>query len=453
MRVYLSFLWIAFAAAAFAGPATAQPLFSTRVGTGFTGPLFAASPPGDPARLFVAQRNGLVRRFDPATGIIDLTPVLNLATVPQANFVPDGGDRGFLGMTFDPDFATNGFLYVNYSTGTNDTAFSRLERYTYNFTTRTADPATRQVILQFDQPGLFHNSNWIGFHPTNRLLYIFSGSGDLNDPTNRGQALDTWFGKVLRIDPTADAFPTDPNRNYTVPPTNPFVGTPGVRPEIFAYGLRNPWRGSFDRSTGNLYLGDVGQATREEVNFIPSAGPGGQNFGWATREGTIGPPLPGSTDPIYEYNHTSGTGDPNLEGNSVTGGYVYRGPLLDGGQLLDGTYFFADFVTARIWSFRFDGTTRTDFRDRTGALRIAANGGTIDNPASFAEDGFGNLYLLDFGGEIFRISGTPVPEPATWALTAAAAGACWFWRRQRTGKGHGDHAGLGKSILVSELRR
>jgi Glucose / Sorbosone dehydrogenase len=416
-------------ATTFASPAVAQPLTSTRVGSGFALPVFAASPPGDPGELFVLQQGGQIRRFNPATGAIAPTPVLDLATIPATGFLPPPGEQGLFMLAFHPSFASNGIFYVNYTFGT--TGFSRIERYTYNFATQTATASSRQTVLETNVSSPYHHVDWMGFHPTNGLLYVTAGDGGTqNDPNNRAQSLNTWHGKVLRIDVNSDAFPADPNRNYAVPASNPFVGTTGALPEIFAYGLRNPWRASFDRLTSDLYVADVGQNTREEIDFIAAKSRGGQNFGWKIREGTLGPPLPGSTDPIYDYDHTTGTGDPALEGNSVTGGYVYRGGrILDHGRPLDGTYFFADYVTEALWSFRYDGTTRTDFRIRTGELGTSTNGFHIDNPSSFAEDGFGNLYVIDYGGEIFRIGGTPIPEPGALALAAATAGAWWIRRR------------------------
>jgi hypothetical protein len=256
------------------------------------------------------------------------------------------------------------------------------------------------------------------------LLYIASGDGGSgNDPQNNAQNRNTLLGKMLRIDVNS----TSGGNNYAIPASNPFANNPGERGEIWAYGLRNPWRPSFDRTTGNLYIADVGQGAREEINFQSGTSTGGQNYGWRVREGTLGAALPGSIDPIHEYDRSVGA--------SITGGYVYRGgALLDNGQPLDGTYFFADFVSGRLFSFRYDGTTLTELRERTSQLQNASNGGSTGNISSFAEDGFGNLYVVSFGGSIFRVSGTAVPEPGTLVLSGAAA-ATLALRLRRRGPG------------------
>jgi hypothetical protein len=271
----------------------------------------------------------------------------------------------------------------------------------------------------------------MGFHPTNGLLHIASGDGGSgNDPDNNGQRTDTLLGKILRVDVNSDAFPGDPNRNYAIPannnslpgtvPANP-NGAP-TRDEIWAYGLRNPWRASFDRATGNMYIGDVGQSAREEIDFVPNGVTATPNFGWRLREGLIptpsvgGDPPPDNVDPIIDH--------PRSEASSITGGYVYRGPAItDNGQSLDGTYIYGDFGTGNFYSFRYDGTNLTDFRNRTAELRTASDGSTVDLIASFGEDEAGNLYVVDLDGSVYQI--VPVPEPGTVLLVAAPVLAWW----------------------------
>ncbi len=245
-----------------------------------------------------------------------------------------------------------------------------------------------------------HNGGWIGFD-ADGLLYIATGDGGgSGDPAGSGQDTDTLLGAMLRIDIGGDDFPGDPNRQYSIPPDNPFAVTGGA-PEIWAYGLRNPFRASFDRLTQLMYIGDVGQGEVEEIDLI-RPGEAGLNFGWNILEGTQvfgGGDQSNLTAPIAEYLH--GTGP--LEGNSVTGGYVYRGPATS----LQGHYLFGDFESNNIWSLEVDslepGETLTadDFVQRTQSF--TPDQGRINSLASFGEDDSGNLYLVDIDGEVFVV--------------------------------------------------
>ncbi len=412
-------------AAGLFGLAAAGPLSAieaVRVGTGFSNPLFVTAPAGDAGRLFVAEKGGDVRVLDLATGNIAVTPFLDLA-------VDTNGERGLLGMAFHPDYTTNGKVYVNLI---NNTTFdTEVREYTVSAENpNVADTSSGRLIMTITQPAGRdnHKGGWIGFSPTDGLLYVASGDGGSgNDPDNYGQRLDTTLGKMLRIDINSDGFPADPNRNYAIPANNPFVATAGAQPEIFAYGLRNPYRSSFDRETGDLYIGDVGQSAREEIDFIANGSPGGQNFGWRLREGTIATPdvggaLPGATDPIYDYTHGNGT----FQGRSVTGGYVYRGSLL---PELDGTYFFGDFIRGKVWSFDYDGSALTGLTDWTETLRPDV--GNFGSFSSFGEGGTGELFIVNYGGDIFQV----VPEPGVSALliaTVVIAMALAKRRRQQT---------------------
>jgi hypothetical protein len=272
-----------------------------------------------------------------------------------------------------------------------------------------ADPLSVRRILGFAQPFTNHNGGWMAFGPDG-FLYIASGDGGSgNDPQNNAQDVtNNFLGKMLRIDVGGDDFPTDSTRNYAIPASNPFVGQTGDD-EIWAYGLRNPWRSSFDRATGDLYIADVGQNVWEEINVQPSSSLGGENYGWRLREGlvptpTVGGDKPlGAIDPIYVYRHGTGLD----QGYSVTGGYVYRGPI----QELNGNYFFADFSRSRVWSLRFNGDAPaefngTNYRDYTPwTSLLRPDVGTIRDIASFGEDAQGNLYIVDYGGEIYRLTG------------------------------------------------
>ena len=208
-----------------------------------------------------------------------------------------------------------------------------------------------------------------------------------------------------------------------MPTSNPFAANANpITQTIFASGLRNPFRNSFDRANGNLYIGDVGQDTREEIDFIAAGSPGGQNFGWRALEGSGDNPgvtdaaPPGAIGPIRDYTHASlpaGAG-------SITGGYVYRGGnILDNGRSLDGTYIYGDYVNGLIFSFRYDGSTLTEFRDRSTELNSVATIGT-NSLASFGEDNLGRLYAIDIGGQIYRITGTAIPEPSSYLLVCCA---------------------------------
>ena len=346
---------------------------------------------------------------------------------------------------FHPDYATDGFFYVCFTIDDDGgtAAFrTRIVRYQVSANPGVANPASATQVLNYLQPKYNNNGGWIGFGPDG-LLYIASGDGGGSDDTGTGHTAGTGnaqditnnrLGKILRIDVDADAFPADPLLNYGIPAGNPFVGVTGDD-EICAYGLRNPWRASFDRQTGDLYIGDVGQGAREEIDVQPAAASGGANYGWRLREGTIatpsggvgGPLPPGAIDPIYEYPR----GSCEFCGESITGGYVYRGPV----PALDGRYFFADFEDARLWSLRydgsspstFDGTNYVELTEHTGDPGFVPDAGSIGNVASFGEDSVGNLYILDIvDGEVFYI-----PEPPSAWMQLAALAMTWALAHRR----------------------
>ena len=377
-----------------------------RVVSGLSRPVAATAPASDPHRLFIAeQHTGLIEILDLDTGLINGSPFLAIDGLSTSN------EQGLLGLAFHPDYATNGFFYANLTDATGTTL---IRRYQVSADPNLADPSSATPVLSYSQPQANHNGGWLGFGPNDGYLYIASGDGGGGDDDDSGHTpglgnaqdiTNNLLGKILRIDVNADDFPGNPDRNYAVPPTNPFVGKVGDD-EIWAYGLRNPWRPSFDRVTGDLYIADVGQQQREEVNFQPAASTGPENYGWRVMEGTRchfnNDPLPCNdpnfTEPIHEYPHVS---DPN-GGFSLTGGYVYRGPRAS----LHGVYFFADYITDQIWTFRYDGVNKTEFANRTSEMVPPV--GMIDDVSSFGQDALGNLYILDLNdGEVFKI----VPEP------------------------------------------
>jgi glucose/arabinose dehydrogenase len=361
--------------------------------SGLAQPLFLAGRGDGSGRVFIIERAGRILIGSPDAGTVQATPFLDLTGA-----IGTAGEGGLLGFATAPDFATSGVFYVHV---TNLAGDSEIRRYAVSSgNADVAEPTSQNTILFVDQPAANHNGGWIGFSNRDDNLYIaFGDGGGSNDQFANGQNTNTLLGAILRIDPSRDDFPSDPLRDYAIPPGNPFIGG-GGRPEIFAYGLRNPFRASFDRAIGNLYIGDVGQDTIEEIDRI---GPdvGGLNFGWPILEGTRvnGPgAAAGFEAPIAEFSHGFGP----TQGNSVTGGYVYRGAV----EALQGEYVFGDFITGNIFSFPEAATASggtlpsSAFTIRT--TQFAPDAGAINNISSFGEDDSGNLYILDIDGEIFR---------------------------------------------------
>jgi glucose/arabinose dehydrogenase len=363
-----------------------------RVATGFAQPLYLIAVPDGSGRVFVVEQAGRIRILTPSSGAIAATPFLDISTT-----ISSTGERGLLGFVPAPDFGTSGRFYVYVTNANGDT---EVRRYTTTANRDVGDPASGDVILTFAQPFANHNGGWIDFGPDG-FLYIASGDGGSGgDPQDNAQNRNVLLGKLLRIDVRSDAFPNDTNRDYAIPASNPFASS-GGSPEIWAFGLRNPFRNSFDRVTGNLYLGDVGQGAIEEIDLIPT-GAAGLNFGWARLEGTQtfnGTPPAGATPPVAEYAHGSGA----VQGNSVTGGYVYRGSV----EVLQAQYIFGDFITGNLWSIPVASLVQgqtfasSSFTVRTSAFAPAV--GTINNIASFGEDQSRNLYIVDYDGEIYVI--------------------------------------------------
>lgn len=305
----------------------------------------------------------------------------------------DFSEQGLLGLDFDPDFESNGYFYLNYthfkSAGGVETRISRFSTLAGN--SRLADADSELILLTVDQPFPNHNGGQIQFGPDGFLYIGLGDGGSGGDPLNNAQNPQSFLGKMLRVDVRGDDFPTEDERNYAIPASNPFVGDGGVSDEIWALGLRNPWRFSFDGQTGDLYIADVGQSSWEEVNFQVVNSGGGENYGWRVFEGNhdfndslgLGPGT--LTDPIWEVGHVGGN-------CSVTGGYVYRGNVY---PRMNGVYFFADWCSGRIWGLTLD----------VGAWVFEKLADTDFNIVSFGQDGQGNLYFTDQGvGKIFKIT-------------------------------------------------
>jgi len=321
--------------------------------------------PGD-GRLFVVEQRGRIRVVQDGAVLpdlfIDLTDRVGVF----------GNEQGLLGLALHPDYASNGLFFVNYTDLNGDTVISRFQ---VSADPNRADPSSERILVQYDQPYPNHNGGGMAFGPDG-YLYIGSGDGgSAGDPHGNGQRLDTFLGKLLRID-------VDHGDPYAIPPGNPFPS----RPEVWAYGLRNPWRFSFDSLTGDLYIGDVGQNQWEEVDFQAAGAPGGANYGWNILEGTHiyqGGATDGLNLPVAEYSH-----DVNC---SVTGGVVVRDPSL---PELEGVYLFGDYCSGLVWGL---------VRDPSGAWLSAVLFQTGLNISSFGKGQAGEVYLLDHNGALYRL--------------------------------------------------
>ena len=364
-----------------------------RVGSGFSAPLFLAALPDNSGRVLVVERAGRIRVLNPATGAIAATPFLDIT-----GQVSTDGERGLLAVALAPDYMTSGRAYI-YLTALDGSV--QLRRYTSPANNRDAlDAASGDLLLSIAHPRSNHNGGWLGFG-RDGLLYMATGDGGgANDPDGNGQNRNTLLGKILRIDPSRDDFPGDAARDYGIPASNPFA-TGGGAPEVLAYGLRNPFRNSFDPATGNLWIADVGQNAVEEVDLLRPTD-AGANFGWPILEGTAtyrGGSTAGLTPPVAEYGHGSGT----RQGNTVIGGHVYRGRV----EQLQGHYVFADFITPNVWTIPtsrvMQGTTLASSEFAVRNADFVPNAGRFDNLVSFGLDETGNLYLVDLDGEIFVI--------------------------------------------------
>ncbi|QXD17100.1 PQQ-dependent sugar dehydrogenase [Rhodocaloribacter litoris] len=337
-------------------------------------------------RLFVVEQAGVIRVFENRTGVASAATFLDI----RDRVNDSGNEEGLLGLAFHPDFATNGFFFVNYTaTNPRRTVIARFSVDPDD--PDRADPASETVILEVEQPFSNHNAGQLAFGPDGYLYVGLGDGGSAGDPLGHGQNPATLLGALLRL----DVDHPDPERNYGIPDDNPFVGQAGFREELYAYGFRNPWRFSFDPATGRLWLADVGQNAWEEVDLVEKGG----NYGWNVMEGThcFNPPSgcddTGLIPPVWEYDHSLGA--------SITGGYVYRGAAV---PELAGKYVYADFISGRVWALTYDGTRATSEQLLDTSLGIA----------SFGLDEQGELYLCAFDGRIYRF--VPVMSSAREAL-------------------------------------
>jgi len=358
-------------------------------------PVYVTSPRLDPHRLFVVDQAGTIR-------IIKGGVLLETLFLDIHEMVSCCGERGLLSIAFHPDFEHNGRFFVNYTNTAGDTVIAR---YTVSADPDVADPDSGHILLTIDQPFPNHNGGLLAFAPDGTMFVGMGDGGSQDDPNGNGQNDQTLLAKMLRMDVDVPAEAEAAGQYYEVPADNPRAGEGAPLGLIWAKGLRNPWRYAFDRLTDDLYIGDVGQNRREEIDYLPAGTPGGANFGWDIFEGAMcHEPPPGAgecpeqaapfTPPILDYTHSRQEGE-----CSVTGGYVYRGCALPD---LRGQYFFSDYCDPFIRTFAVQGGVVTGLQDRTDAL--APGGGfTISSVVSFGEDARGELYIVDYGGELYRI--------------------------------------------------
>ena len=351
----------------------------TLIASGFDNPIDITNAGDD--RLFIVEQPGEISIIQ-SSGTVNSTPFLDITSI-----VNDGGsEQGLLGMAFHPDYSSNGYFYVHYTNSAGDGQISR-------FNVSSGDPDIADNLSEFpiltvSQPYSNHNGGCINFGPDNYLYIGLGDGGSAGDPGNRSQDSTELLGKMLRID-------VDGGTPYSIPASNPFVGNPGCLDEIWSIGLRNPWKFSFDRSTGDLWIGDVGQNAWEEINFQQAASMGGENFGWRCYEASATYSMSGCSSlsgdyawPAYEYSQSGAP--PN--GCSVTGGVVYRGSEFPN---LNGHYLFTDFCDSWIYSLYW-----------TGSSWASVNHGTFTgNFSSFGEDYLGEVYIASlYDGKIYKVT-------------------------------------------------
>lgn len=349
--------------------AAAQTVAFTPVATGLAQVTAIAHAGDGTGRVYVAQQGGVIRVLQ--GGTLQDAPFLDLSARTRA-----GGERGLLGLAFDPAYRTNRRLYVHYTDRNGDTV---LARYVASPDFSRADPASGRTLFSAKQPYANHNGGQLAFGPDGFLYLGLGDGGSGGDPQNNAQNLASPLGKLLRFDVSGTS--------AAAAPGNPFLNRPGANPNVWAYGLRNPWRFSFDRVTGNLVIADVGQNSFEEIDVQPRASKGGENYGWRVREGRqcyeAGCKGSGFVEPVLVYGRQ--------EGQSVTGGYVYRGAAI---PALKGQYVFADFGSGTVWA-----------APATGSAWTKATLGTVANPSTFGEDEAGELYVAEYGsGRLLKLT-------------------------------------------------
>jgi len=352
---------------------TGQSLRLVRLGD-FSEPTYVTGAPGDPGRIFVLQRSGQVMLL--RQGRKQRRPFLDIAGSVNAQ----GSEQGLLGIAFPPDYARTGLFYVDYTTADNNIRIAQYRRAPSN--ANVAAPASAHTLLTIDHHAYDnHNGGQLAFGREGDLYVGVGDGGSENDPSGNGQNTDTLLAKILRIAPTAAG-------GYTIPAGNPFAGRAGRRPEIWAYGLRNPWRFSFDRATGSMIVGDVGQDREEELDFVPAGTGSGANYGWSVWDGDgrfRAGRAPGAVSPVLTAAHSDGY-------CAIIGGYVVRDRSL---PTLYGRYLFGDYCRAKIESVKLT-------RARTTGLR--ETGLEMTSLSSFGQDAKGRIYIASLDGPVYRLA-------------------------------------------------
>ena len=416
-------------------------LAAYKIVSGLTGiPVLAAAPKGDRERLFLVEQQGRIFIHPHGSATNNISSFLDIVS-RVASF---SGEMGLLGLAFDPDYATTGHFWVNYTENAGGEIYTVIARYTASPpTSNVVDPATEMRVLRVVQPEFNHNGGMLLFG-LDGFLYVFTGDGggggDIHGPCGNGQNRSVLLGKILRLDVRGvSASSTLPDcglagANYRVPESNPMNDGPGAGfcDEIWSYGLRNPWRSTMDAMTGDLYTADVGQECWEEVNWAAGSSPGGENYGWRQMEGNacytgvdcdpIGllcgnsPPChdPSLAMPVVTYSHPPAC--------SVIGGYVYRGCRMPN---IRGRYFHSDLCDGAVRTFRMVGGVATEQQDIT--LQLLPDGSHFVNPVSFGIDGIGEQYLLAYFGEVWKLA------PPFHQLEVSARGAADMLRLAKTG--------------------
>lgn len=403
---------------------------------GLTQPLFVASPPGDRTRLFIVERQGRIKIHKRGTPPGTVTTFLDIASRVNTS----GGEMGLLGLAFDPDYAVTGNFWVNYTEIAGGVVYTVVARY-HAITLDLADSVTEARVLRFVQPEFNHNGGMLMFG-ADGFLYVATGDGggggDQHGTCGNGQNLEVLLGKILRLDVRGvDPAATDPDcglagATYHVPKRNPFNDGPGLGPcdEIWAYGLRNPWRPAFDPANGDLYIADVGEDCWEEVDWVPGTSHGGENYGWRQMEGLAcydgltcdpvgvicggSPPChdPSITLPVLTYGHGATC--------AITGGNVYRGCRM---PAIRGRYFYSDLCAGFVQTFRLVGGAATDQQDITTQV----HGGPFSSVTSYGVDALGEQYIAEFGGNVWKLA------PPFADLEVAGRGAADMLKLDKTG--------------------